>query len=351
MIQRLDTFPVFVGPIQIGGNNRIIIQSMTNTPTKNVNATVSQILALEKAGCELVRVAILDMDDAFAIRTIKNQTHIPIVADIHFDYRLAIAACESGADKIRINPGNIGTPDKIKTVVAACQTHHIPIRIGINSGSLEPSILAKYGHPTALAMVESAKYHVSLLENLGFTNIVISLKSTSLNETIKANELAADTFSYPLHIGFTEAGTSYGGTIKSALGLGVLLREGLGSTIRVSLSADPIEEIRVAKTILAEMGFIKKPRFISCPTCGRTQYDMIPIATEIERFLETLDKEITVAVMGCVVNGPGEAKEADIAICGGISEALLYINGIKTKKIPETEIIATLKQAIIDYQK
>ncbi|MDD3126869.1 MAG: flavodoxin-dependent (E)-4-hydroxy-3-methylbut-2-enyl-diphosphate synthase [Candidatus Izemoplasmatales bacterium] len=349
MIHRHDTKPVHIGSIQVGGNDCIIIQSMTNTATKNTTATINQIIALEKVGCDLVRVAVLDMEDALAIRTIKTQIHIPIVADIHFDYRLALAACEAGVDKIRINPGNIGSDEHVKLLVDSCHRNRIPIRIGINSGSLEPSILAKYGHPTAEAMVESAQYHVSLLENFGFTDIVISLKSTDFNETIKANSLAASKFGYPLHLGFTEAGTNYGGAIKSALGLGILLRDGIGSTIRVSLSADPVEEIRVAKTILAELGFIKRARLISCPTCGRTQYDMIPIATEIEQFLETIPKPITVAIMGCVVNGPGEAKEANIALCGGTHEALLYVDGIKLKKVLETDIVPVLKQAIIDY--
>jgi (E)-4-hydroxy-3-methylbut-2-enyl-diphosphate synthase len=351
MNNRNQTRPVLVGNVQIGGNAQIVIQSMTNTKTKDVGATVDQILALETAGCQIARLAVLDMEDAKAIREIKKRVHIPLVADIHFDHRLALEAIESGVDKIRINPGNIGSDDKVQILVDACRGKHIPIRIGINSGSLEPAILAKYGHPTPEAMIESAHYHVALLEKLAFHDIVLSLKSTNLEDTIRANELAAEAFPYPLHLGLTEAGTAFGGTIKSAIGLGILIREGLGSTIRVSLSADPLEEIRVAKEILADFHLYKKPHLISCPTCGRIQYDMIPIANEIEAFLATLDKDITVAVMGCAVNGPGEAKEADIALCGGKKEALLYIDGNKVKKIREEDILATLKQAILDYKK
>ena len=349
MIHRSQTRPVRVGGFQIGGNDRIVIQSMTNTKTKDIEATVAQVLALEKAGCELVRFAVLDATDAQAIREIKKRIHIPVVADIHFDHRLALAAIEAGVDKIRINPGNIGKEDNVRVLADACRAKHIPIRIGINSGSLEPGLLAKYGHPTPEALVESAKNHVSLLEKFDFHDIVLSLKSTSLEDTIRACELAAEVFPYPLHLGLTEAGTAFGGTIKSAIGLGAMIREGLGSTIRVSLSADPVEEIAVAKEILANFGLYQKPRLISCPTCGRIQYDMIPIAVEIEKFLALSGKNITVSVMGCAVNGPGEAKEADIALCGGRNEALLYIDGVQIRKVPQSECLDVLKKTIMEY--
>lgn len=351
MISRNQTRPVRIGNLQLGGNDRILIQSMTNTKTRDVPATVAQIRALEKAGCEIVRVAVLHEEDADAIREIRKQICIPLVADIHFDHRLALRALEAGADKIRINPGNIGSETNVRILAEACAAQGVPIRIGINSGSLEPAVLAKFGHPTPEAMVESARNHVALLEKFGFRDIVLSLKSTNLEDTIRANELAADNFPYPLHLGLTEAGTAFGGTIKSAIGLGILIREGLGSTIRVSLSADPVEEIGVAKEILADFGMIKKPRLVSCPTCGRIQYDMIPIAVEIEKFLATVDKDLTVAVMGCAVNGPGEAREADIALCGGLDEALLFIDGVKVKKIPQNECLGELKRAIAEYPK
>lgn len=349
MIKRTETRPVLVGNVQIGGNNRLVLQSMTNTPTHDTKRTIAQILALEAVGCEIVRVAVLTMEDASAIATIKKAIHIPIVADIHFDYRLALEAIRAGVDKIRINPGNIGSDENVEKLVKACQEHHVPIRIGINSGSIEPSILAKYKHPTPQAMVESAMYHVSLLEKWNFHDIVLSLKSTNMEDTILANELAAKTFPYPLHLGLTEAGTAFGGAIRSSIGLGILIREGLGSTLRVSLSADPVEEIPVAKEILANFQLYKKPRLVSCPTCGRIQYDMIPIAKEIESFLSTLNKNLTVAIMGCAVNGPGEAKEANIALCGGTHEALLYIDGQKIKKVKQEDLIATLKEAILNY--
>jgi (E)-4-hydroxy-3-methylbut-2-enyl-diphosphate synthase len=338
-----------IGNLQMGGNDRILIQSMTTTKTKDVESTIRQIYALETAGCEIVRVAVLDMEDAKAIGLIKKLIHIPLVADIHFDYRLALEAINQNVDKIRINPGNIGSDDHVKLVANACKAKNIPIRIGINSGSLEQSILEKYGSPTPEAMIESAKYHVGLLEKFDFYDIAISLKSTDMISTIKAYELASEIFPYPLHLGITEAGTVVGGTIKSAAGLGVLIYKGIGSTIRVSLTADPVEEIKVAKELLSNFGLYKKPKLVSCPTCGRIQYDMIPIATEIEKFLDTIDKDITVAIMGCAVNGPGEAKGANIAIAGGKAEALLYVNGEKIKKVKQADIVETLKQAIVDY--
>jgi (E)-4-hydroxy-3-methylbut-2-enyl-diphosphate synthase len=349
MINRINTKAVKVGALQLGGNNRIFIQSMTTTQTKDVEATIRQIYMLETAGCEIVRVAVLDMEDAKALGLIKRLIHIPLVADIHFDHQLALEAIRQGVDKIRINPGNIGSDENVKAVADACKAHSIPIRIGINSGSLEPAILNQYGSPTPEAMIASAKYHVELLERFGFEDIIISLKSTDMLNTIKAYELAADTFHYPLHLGITEAGTMVGGTIKSAAGLGVLIHQGIGSTIRVSLTADPVEEIKVAKELLSNFGLYKKPKLVSCPTCGRIQYDMIPIANEIEKFLDTIDKDITVAIMGCAVNGPGEAKGANIAIAGGRGEALLYIDGLKIKKIKQEQIIETLKEAILSY--
>lgn len=349
MYTREKTKRIAVGNMFIGGDNSVIIQSMTNTRTKNVEATVKQIKDLESVGCQIVRVACLDLEDAEAIRTIKQGINIPLVADIHFDYRLALKAIESGVDKIRINPGNIGDESKIKAVVDACIKNNIPIRIGINSGSLEKHILEKYGKPSPEAMVASAKYHVDLLEKFGFENIVISLKSSDVKDTIRANMLAAETFCYPLHLGVTEAGTNFSGTISSSIGLGTLLFQGIGSTIRVSLTAEPRDEIRVAKEILANFKLYKKPKLVSCPTCGRIQYNMIPIVNEIEEFLDTINKDITVAIMGCVVNGPGEAKEANIAIAGGINEALLFIDGKKVKKIKQEEIVPALKQIILEY--
>jgi (E)-4-hydroxy-3-methylbut-2-enyl-diphosphate synthase len=289
------------------------------------------------------------MEDAMAIKQITKAIAIPLVADIHFDHRLALKAIAQGASKIRINPGNIGEEWKIQAVADACKDKQIPIRIGINSGSLEKEILNIYKHPSPIAMVESAKYRVSLLEKYGFYDIVLSLKATSMLDTIEVNRMASKIFSYPLHLGITEAGTYFSGTVRSASGLGILLEEGLGSTIRVSLTSDPALEIKVAKEILANFGLYQKPTLISCPTCGRIQYDMIPIATEIEVFLETIQKNIKVAVMGCVVNGPGEARDANIAIFGGKNEALLYIDGVKQRILKPEEILPVLKQAILDY--
>ncbi|MDP3130216.1 MAG: flavodoxin-dependent (E)-4-hydroxy-3-methylbut-2-enyl-diphosphate synthase [Bacillota bacterium] len=349
MIQRTRTRPVFVGNVQIGGNDQIVIQSMTTTKTKDVPATVAQINALARAGCQIARVAVLDMADAVAIGAIKKEITIPLVADIHFDYRLALEAVRQGIDKIRINPGNIGSDEHVKAVVEACRARGIPIRIGINSGSIEPAILEKYGAPVPEAMVESAKRHVALLEKFGFEDIVLSLKSTDMLASVAAYELAAKTFTYPLHLGITEAGTVVGGTIRSSVGLGILINEGIGSTIRVSLTADPVEEIKVAKEILANFNLWKKPRLVSCPTCGRIQYDMIPIATEIEKYLDTVQKDITVAIMGCAVNGIGEAKGAHIAVAGGKDEALLYIDGVIQRKVPQKDLVRALKDAIDRY--
>lgn len=349
MYTREQTKPIKVGSIYIGGNHPVVIQSMTNTKTKDVQATVNQIESLTAVGCQIVRLAVLTPKDAKAIKEIKKQVSIPIVADIHFDYRLALESIESGVDKIRINPGNIGSEDNIKKVVDACKQNAIPIRIGINSGSIEKHILEKYKKPSPEAMVASAKYHVELLEKFGFDDIIISLKASDVQTTIQANRLAAETFKYPLHLGVTEAGTNFSGTIASSIGLGTLLNDGIGSTIRVSLTASPEEEIYVAKEILSNLGLYDKPKLVSCPTCGRIQYDMIPIVNEIEKFLQTIHKKITVAIMGCVVNGPGEAKEANIAVAGGKNEALLFIDGQKVKKVKQEELVEVLKKLIIEY--
>lgn len=345
---REETRSVQVGNLTIGGNNHVVIQSMCNTKTKNVEATIKQINALEQAGCELVRVAVFDKEDAYAIKEIKKGIHIPLVADIHFDYKLALIAIESGIDKVRINPGNIGSIEKVKAVVDACKEKHIPIRIGVNGGSLEKDILEKYGEPTPEGMVESAMKHVKILEDLDFHDIVISLKSSNTMLTIKAYELASKTFPYPLHVGVTEAGTALGGTIKSALGIGTLLYEGIGNTIRVSLSDDPVEEIKVAKILLKELGLLKGvPTLVSCPTCGRIQYDLIPIAKEMEDFLKDIHLDITVSIMGCAVNGPGEARHADIGIAGGVGEGLLIKHGEIVKRVKQEDMVQTLKDEIL----
>lgn len=337
-----------VGNVQIGGQNKVVIQSMTNTKTKDVEATVKQILALENGGCEIIRVACLDIEDAKAIKAIKEQIHVPIVADIHFDYLIALEAIKSGVDKIRINPGNIGNEEKVKKVVEACKEKNIPIRIGVNAGSLEKDLLEKYGKPTAEAMVESAQRHVDILEKLEFYDIAISLKASNLELCIQAYEEASKVFQYPLHLGITEAGTEFGGTIKSSIGLGILLMEGIGDTLRVSLSDDPIKEILVAKEILKNCHLYQgMPNLVSCPTCGRTQIDLIPIAKEMEQFLQTIKADITVAVMGCAVNGPGEAKEADIGIAGGIGEGILFKKGKIVKKVKEEELLDVLKTEIL----
>lgn len=345
---REETRSVQVGNLTIGGNNHVVIQSMCNTKTKDVEATINQINALQQAGCELVRVAVFDKEDAYAIKEIKKGIHIPLVADIHFDYKLALIAIESGIDKVRINPGNIGSIEKVKAVVDACKKKQIPIRIGVNGGSLEKDILEKYGEPTPEGMVESAMKHVKILEDLDFHDIVISLKYSNTMLTIKAYELASKTFPYPLHVGVTEAGTALGGTIKSSLGIGTLLYEGIGNTIRVSLSDDPVEEIKVAKILLKELGLLKGvPTLVSCPTCGRIQYDLIPIAKEMEDFLKDIHLDITVAIMGCAVNGPGEARHADIGIAGGVGEGLLIKHGEIVKRVKQEDMVQTLKDEIL----
>lgn len=346
-MKRTETRKVMVGNVQIGGQNRVVIQSMCNTKTKDVEQTVKQTLELEKAGCEIIRVACLDMEDAKAIKEIKRNIHIPIVADIHFDYRIALQAIESGVDKVRINPGNIGSKDRVKTVVDKCKEKRIPIRIGVNAGSLEKDLLEKYSKPTAKAMVESAKRHIDILEELDFHDYLLSLKASDLDLCIEAYEEAAKVFNCPLHLGITESGTEFSGTIKSSIGLGYMLRNGIGDTIRVSLSDDPVKEIKVAKEILKDCNLYHNlPTLVACPTCGRTQIDLIPMAKEVEKFLQNINSNITVAVMGCAVNGPGEAREADIGIAGGIKEGLLFKKGEIIRKIPQEEIVEELKKEI-----
>ena len=348
MINRTKTRKIMVGNVQIGGNNEVVIQSMTNTKTKDVEATVRQILELEKYGCQVVRVACLDIEDAKAIKEIKEKINIPIVADIHYDYRIALQAIDSGVDKIRINPGNIGDKQRIKMVVDGCKKKSIPIRIGVNSGSLEKDLLEKYGKVTAEALVESAKRHVKILEEFDFYDICIALKATDLDMCIKAYEMAAEKFEYPLHLGVTESGTIFGGTIKSSIGLGIMLKEGIGNTIRVSLSDNPVEEIKVAKEILKNCGLYNDSiTFISCPTCGRTCVDLLPIAKEFEDFCSTLHSNIKVAVMGCAVNGIGEGKEADIGIAGGNNEWTLFKKGEIIRKIPHDIIRQEYKKEIL----
>ena len=351
-MNRNETRKIMVGNVQIGGQNKVVIQSMCNTKTKDVDETVKQILELEKAGCEIIRVACLDMEDAKAIKQIKERINIPIVADIHFDYKIALQAIESGVDKVRINPGNIGSKDRVKAVVDKCKEKKIPIRIGVNAGSLEKDLLEKYGKPTAKAMVESAKRHIDILEELDFKDYLLSLKASNLDLCIEAYEEAAKTFNCPLHLGITESGTEFSGTIKSSIGLGYMLRNGIGDTIRVSLSDDPVKEIKVAKEILKNCNLYKNlPTLVACPTCGRTQIDLIPIAKEMEEFLQTIDSNITVAVMGCAVNGPGEAREADIGIAGGIKEGLLFKKGEIIRKIPQDKIVEELKNEILKITK
>ena len=347
-MERIKTRKVMVGNVRIGGQNKVVIQSMCNTKTKDVESTVKQILELEEAGCEIIRVACLDLEDAKAIKNIKEKIHIPIVADIHYDYKLALEAIKSGVDKIRINPGNIGSKERVKAVVDKCKEHHIPIRIGVNAGSLEKDLLEKYGKPTAKAMVESAKRHIDILEELDFKDYILSLKASNLDLCIEAYEEASKEFDCPLHLGITESGTEFSGTIKSSIGLGYMLRNGIGDTLRVSLSDDPVKEIKVAKEILKDCNLYKKsPTLVACPTCGRTRIDLIPIAKEVEEFLQKIEDDITVAVMGCSVNGPGEAREADIGIAGGVKEGLIFKKGEIIKKVPQEKIVEVLKEEII----
>ncbi len=351
-MERTKTRKIMVGNVQIGGQNKVVIQSMCNTKTKDVDETVKQILDLEKAGCEIIRVACLDMEDAKAIKEIKKQIHIPIVADIHFDYKIALEAIKAGVDKVRINPGNIGAKENVKAVVDKCKENKIPIRIGVNAGSLEKDLLEQYGKPTAKAMVESARRHINILEELDFHDYALSLKASNLDLCIESYEEAAKEFDCPLHLGITESGTEFSGTIKSSIGLGYMLRQGIGDTIRVSLSDDPVKEIKVAKEILKDCNLYKNvPTLVACPTCGRTQIDLIPIAKKVEEFLQTIDSDITVAVMGCAVNGPGEAREADIGIAGGIKEGLLFKKGEIVRKIPQEKIVEELQKEILEMTK
>lgn len=344
---RKMTREVQVGNVKIGGGNPIIIQSMCNTDTRDVAATVKQILQMEEAGCELVRVAILDMEAANAVEEIKKHIHIPLVADIHFDYKLALRVMELGIDKVRINPGNIGEESRIRQVVEKAKKKDIPIRIGVNSGSLEKDLIEKYGGVTPQGLVESALRHVRILEKYDFHNIIVSIKASDVPFSLEAYSLLSQSIDYPIHVGITEAGTVYSGTIKSAVGIGAILAAGIGDTLRVSLTGDPIEEILAAKEILKSLGLRKFGiELISCPTCGRTQIDLISIANEVERLCREIDKNLKVAVMGCVVNGPGEAREADVGIAGGKGEGLLFKKGEIIKKVKEHELVSALMEEI-----
>ena len=346
------TKEVSVGNVKIGGENPVAIQSMTNTPTEDVDATVEQILRLEAAGCEIIRCAVPTMEAAEALREIKKRIHIPLVADIHFDYRLAIASIENGADKIRINPGNIGSADRVKAVVDKAKEYQIPIRVGVNSGSLEKPFLEKYGQVTAQGIVESALDKVRMIEDMGYDNLVVSIKSSDVLMCVEAHELIAKQCPYPLHVGITEAGTVYSGNVKSSVGLGIILHEGIGNTIRVSLTGDPAEEVRTAKLILKTLGLRKGGiEVVSCPTCGRTKIDLIGLAGQVEKMVEDIPLDIKVAVMGCAVNGPGEAKEADIGIAGGIGEGLLIKKGQIVKKVKEEELLSTLRQELLNWNR
>ena len=349
-MERKLTREVKIGSLKMGGTNPIIIQSMCNTDTRDVEATVAQILALEKAGCELVRVAIPDMAAADAVGEIKKRIHIPLVADIHFDYRLALRVMELGIDKVRINPGNIGDEARIKQVVDMAKEKQIPIRIGVNSGSLEKELVEKYDGVTPQGLVESAMKHVHILEKFGFYDIVVSIKASDVPFSIEAYRLLSEAIPYPIHVGITEAGTPYAGTIKSAVGIGTILAMGIGDTIRVSLTGDPIEEIRAAKEILKSLGLRQfGVTFISCPTCGRTEIDLISIANEVEEKCRSIQKNIKVAVMGCVVNGPGEAREADFGIAGGDGQGIIFRKGKVIKTVPEAELVDTLFREIDQY--
>ena len=350
MEKKRNTREVKIGDRIIGGNHPILIQSMTNTKTQDVEATVSQIKALTAAGCEIIRCAVPNMEAAEAIREIKKQISIPLVADIHFDYRLAIAAMENGADKIRINPGNIGSNERVRMVVDVAKERNIPIRVGVNSGSLEKELVEKYHGVTAEGLVESALQKVALIEDMGYENLVISIKSSDVLMCVKAHELIATKTNHPLHVGITEAGTLMSGNIKSAIGLGLILHQGIGDTIRVSLTGSPLEEIKSAKLILRTLGLRKGGvEVVSCPTCGRTQIDLIRLANQVEDMVADIPLDIKVAVMGCVVNGPGEAKEADIGIAGGIGEGLLIKKGEIVRKVPENELLATLKDELDNW--
>ena len=346
-LKRRKTRELNIGGVKIGGDNPIAIQSMCNTDTRDVKATVDQIKRLEKAGCEIIRVAVPDMEAAECIRDIKKSIDIPLVADIHFDYRLALRCMENGIDKIRINPGNIGSADRVKQVADMAKRNGIPIRIGVNSGSLEKSLVEKYGGVTPQGLVESALGHIKLLEENDFYDIAVSIKASNVPFSVEVYELLSDTVDYPLHVGITEAGTVWGGTVKSAVGIGAILSRGIGDTIRVSLTGDPVEEIYAAKEILKSLELRKfGVEFISCPTCGRTSIDLIKIANEVEERVRNIDKNIKVAVMGCAVNGPGEAREADIGIAGGHGEGLIFKKGQILRKVPEDRLVEELLKEI-----
>ena len=347
---RNNTKVVTIGDRKIGGGNPILIQSMTNTKTEDIAATVNQILRLEEAGCEIVRCTVPNEEAAKAIAGIKRQIHIPLVADIHFDYRMAIMAMENGADKIRINPGNIGSTDKIRAVVDCARERNIPIRVGVNSGSLEKNIIENYGHVTAEGIVESALDKVHIIEDMGYDNLVVSIKSSDVLLCARAHELIAKECIYPLHVGITESGTVFSGNIKSAVGLGIILNQGIGDTIRVSLTGDPVEEIKSAKIILRTLGLRQSGiEIVSCPTCGRTQIDLIDLANKVENLASSYDYNIKLAVMGCIVNGPGEAKEADLGVAGGIGEGILIKKGEVIKKVPESELLSCLKEELDNW--
>ena len=348
---RNKTKVISIGDKVIGGGNPILIQSMTNTKTEDIAATIAQILKLQEAGCEIIRCTVPNLAAAQAIGEIKKAISIPLVADIHFDYQMAIAAMENGADKIRINPGNIGSREKVAEVVKVAKSRNIPIRVGVNSGSLEKELVEKYHGVTAGGIVESALDKVHMIEELGYDNLVISIKSSDVMMSVKAHELLAGKTPYPLHVGITESGTILSGNIKSAIGLGIILNQGIGDTIRVSLTGDPVEEIKSAKLILRTLGLRKGGiEVISCPTCGRTNIDLIGLANQVEQMMQGYDLDIKVAVMGCAVNGPGEAKEADIGIAGGINEGLLMKKGEIVRKVPEAQLLAVLKEELDNWK-
>lgn len=350
MLYREKTKVIKIGNKVIGGGNPIMIQSMTNTKTEDAAATVNQILRLQDAGCDIIRCTVPNIDAARAIAEIKKEISIPLVADIHFDYRMAIAAIENGADKIRINPGNIGSKERVAEVVRVAKERNIPIRVGVNSGSLEKELVEKYHGVTAEGIVESALDKVRMIEDMDYDNLVISIKSSDVLMSVKAHELLAGKTPYPLHVGITESGTVISGNIKSSIGLGIILHEGIGDTIRVSLTGDPVEEIKSAKLILRTLGLRKGGiEVVSCPTCGRTNIDLIGLAAQVENLVQNYDLDIKVAVMGCAVNGPGEAKEADIGIAGGIGEGLLIKKGEIVRKVPENELLATLKHELDNW--
>ena len=351
-MERKDTKVVKIGDRIIGGKNPILIQSMTNTKTEDVKATVEQINRLAAAGCDIIRCAVPTMEAAEALTEIKKQIAIPLVADIHFDYRLAIAAMEHGADKIRINPGNIGSKERVQAVVDVAKERNIPIRVGVNSGSLEKDIVEKYHGVTAEGIVESALDKVHLIEDMGYDNLVISIKSSDVMMCVKAHELIAEQTNHPLHVGITEAGTIISGNIKSSIGLGLILNQGIGDTIRVSLTGDPLEEIKSAKLILRTLGLRKGGiEVVSCPTCGRTRINLIELANQVENMVADIPLDIKVAVMGCVVNGPGEAKEADIGIAGGVGEGLIIKHGQIDRKVPENQLLSELRKELLNWNK